>query len=156
MDTETDYSYPEIHAPAWMNAAVTFGLKTPGLQSLLGRQLGLITFTGRKSRRRINTPVTYFRDGDEVLILTKTARQWWRNFATQPGVTLRLAGKTYSGKAEAIFDNTTKLPLVERFLQNRPRDAKAYGVELGPNNEVDEKSLRALVPHVIPIVVQLD
>lgn len=55
----------------WANRLVEVSLKTPGLQSWLGRQLGLITYTGHRSGRSFTTPVTDFRDGDTVLIITK-------------------------------------------------------------------------------------
>ncbi len=155
MDTPTGFVLPELHVPSWMNKTMKICLKTPGLQSLIGRYLGLITFTGRRSKRQITTPVTYYRDNERVLILTKATRSWWRNFATHPDVRLRLAGKTLAGSAEAITDQDAKLPLLNEFLKHRPRDAKGYGVELGPHNELDEETGRQLAPYLIPIVIHL-
>jgi hypothetical protein len=36
----------------------------------------LITVTGRKSRRAISTPVNYARDGETLLVISKTDRTW--------------------------------------------------------------------------------
>jgi hypothetical protein len=89
----------------WANRLVGLSLKTPGLQSWLGRQLGLITFTGHRSGRSFTTPTTYFRDGGAVLIITKQGRNSWRNFPAL--VTLRIAGKTITGYADAVTDDET-------------------------------------------------
>ena len=156
MKASTDFVLPSMKVPSWVNRMMRLGLKTPGLQSLLGRHVALITLTGRRSQRRITTPVTFHRDGDTVLVVTKRASTWWRNIETNPELTLRIAGKTLLGKAEAITHDDAKLPLVTEFLRHRPRDAKAYGVKLGPQNDLDAETGRALVPHLIPIVVRLD
>lgn len=138
----------------WMNRSIGVLLKTPGLQSWLGRQLALITFTGHRSGRHFTTPVTYYRDGNTVLILTKRSRNWWRNF---PGpVTLRLGGETVTGRAEAVTEDEAKIPLLTEYLRNRPRDARAYGVTLGPRGEIDAATAQALAPQLVPIRILLD
>ena len=44
----------------------------------------LITVTGRKSGRAISTPVNYARDGDTLLVTSKTDRTWWKNVRAEP------------------------------------------------------------------------
>lgn len=52
---------------------------SPVPQRLLGRTIALITVTGRRTGKRYTTPVTYYRNGGTVTVLTKTFRTWWRN-----------------------------------------------------------------------------
>lgn len=135
---------PTWTPPRWMNRLISVLLMTPGLQSWLGRQPALITFTGHRSGRRFKVPVTYYRDGDTVVIITKQVRNWWLNFPAP--VTLQIAGRTITGHADAVTDEEAKLPLVAEFLRNRPRDAKAYGVTLDADGKIDPNAARALVP----------
>src|SRR5512138_3050089 len=62
----------------------------------------LITVTGRKSGRAITTPVNYVRDGDTLLITSKTDRTWWRNVRGGAPVALRLNGRAYRAEANTI------------------------------------------------------
>ena len=64
----------------------------------------LITVTGRKSGRVISTPVNYARDGDELLVTSKTDRTWWKNVRGGAKVTLLINGKTYQADANVIED----------------------------------------------------
>jgi deazaflavin-dependent oxidoreductase (nitroreductase family) len=72
----------------------------------------LITVTGRKSGRAISTPVNYARDGDALLVTSKTDRTWWKNVRGGAKVTLLINGKTYQADAIVIEDRAA----VEREL----------------------------------------
>lgn len=69
--SEKTHQLPTSTPSKWMNASMKLFLKTPGLQNVIGKTIALITFTGRKIGKRYTTPVTYYRDGDTVVILTK-------------------------------------------------------------------------------------
>jgi deazaflavin-dependent oxidoreductase (nitroreductase family) len=141
--------------PKWMNAIVAGMLRTPGLQRLLGGSLALITFTGRKSGKRYMTPVSYYRDGDTVIILTKTVRFWWSNLLANPRVTLRLAGREVSGIASVSVGNEESLPALMTFLENRPMDARAFGLHRSQNGRLDWNDARAILPQIVVIRVTL-
>jgi hypothetical protein len=138
-----------------MNTTMKLLLRTPGLQSWLGRWVALITWTGRRSGRRYTTPVSYHRSDGEVTLLSKRFRTWWRNFAEQPSVELRLAGETVRGRARASLGEEEALPRLIEFLEHNTRDAKAYGVEIGADGRLDERDARALLPHVVVIEITL-
>ena len=72
----------------------------------------LITVTGRKSGRPIATPVNYARDGDTLLITSKTDRTWWKNLRGGAKVIVLINGKTYQADATVIEDRAS----VEREL----------------------------------------
>ncbi len=44
----------------------------------------LITVTGRKTGRAISIPVNCARDGDTLLVTSKTGRTWWKNVRAEP------------------------------------------------------------------------
>jgi deazaflavin-dependent oxidoreductase (nitroreductase family) len=70
----------------------------------LGRALGpkqilLLTTTGRKSGKARTWPLTYFRDGDRLLLAASAGGEpkhpaWYLNLRNNPDVTIELAGKT--------------------------------------------------------------
>ncbi len=70
----------------------------------LGRWLTVVTYTGRRSGRRISTPVGYRRSGDVVTIPVGMAdrKNWWRNFTGTGGpVSVLLDGVERGGHAVA-------------------------------------------------------
>lgn len=147
---------PEWTPPRWLNAMMKLMLRTPGLQRWLGRQVALITLTGRRTGRRYTTPITYARTGDTVAALTRKSRSWWRNLSDEPVVQLRLAGKTLSARAKATIGDPATLPALVGYLEARPRDAKAYGVPLGPDGKLPEAGATALLPEVVVLNLTLE
>ncbi|MBY6363574.1 nitroreductase/quinone reductase family protein [Rhodococcoides corynebacterioides] len=84
-------------------------MRMPGLGSLLGRGLATVTYTGRKSGRRISLPVAYSRRGDvvTVTVVAPSQKSWWRNFRPDPApVTLDIAGVEHRGTAQATESTT--------------------------------------------------
>ena len=70
----------------------------------------IITFTGRKSGRKYGTPVSYFREGDQVVCFTHSP--WWKNIGGGSEVKLRIQGENRIGHAVAITND------VERKVKN--------------------------------------
>ncbi len=142
--------------PRWVNAMVKALLETPGVERFLGRALALITVTGKRSGKAYTTPVTYYRDDDSVIVLTKRFRVWWRNLAEKPDVELRLAGRTFHGKARASVGDERELPTLVKLLEGRRADARAYGLTLGPDGKVDPGQARALLSQIVVIRIELN
>ena len=153
---DSDQTTPSRDVPPFLNAMVKVFLKTPVLQTAIGKQLALLSFTGRRSGKLYTIPISYERRDDSVLILTKRTRSWWRNFESQPAVELRLAGKTVKGTAQAHVATDADLDTIVDFLASRPVDAKAYGVVQLPDGSPDPESVRALLPRNVLIRVTLD
>lgn len=154
-DTDTN-TLPAWTPPRWLNAFMKAMLHTPGLQKLVGRGVALITVTGRKTGRSYTTPVSYERDGTDLIILSRRTRTWWRNLATNPHVELRLAGEPVHGSAEVSTGADDALPRLTAFLRSHPRDAKFYGVTVSSEGEVNEAEARAVLPHLVVVHVALD
>lgn len=145
---------PTRTPPKWLNWMMLRMLRTPGLQRWIGEGVALLTFTGRRSGRRYTIPISYARDGTRVTALTKKTRSWWRNFADEPNVELRLAGQTFSADAIATVDDPEALPILTGFLEQRPFDAKAYGTPLR-DGRLAEEDARALLPQVVLLRFEL-
>ena len=141
--------------PAALNAMMKLFLKTPLLQKGLGKQLALLSFTGRRSGRRYTIPISYARDGDTVFMMTKKRRSWWRNFADQPEVELRLAGRVVTGTAEAHIGTEDDVKDVVEYLSTRPVDAKAYGVTRLADESIDPESIRQFLPETVLVRVEV-
>lgn len=143
---------PEDKPPAWANSLMRWALNTPGLQAMVGREVALLGFTGRKTGQSYTIPVSYQRDGDRVTVVTKKLRNWWRNLETPSEVELRLAGLMYSGKAEVIAIDEEALEFMTEYLEKRPIDAKAYGLT---KDEITKEKIARIMPHIVVIRIEV-
>jgi deazaflavin-dependent oxidoreductase (nitroreductase family) len=155
MTTET-LTLPTWTPPKWLNALMKLMLHTPVVQGWIGETIALITFTGRRTGMSYTTPVTYYREGDTVIVITKKPRNWWRNLLEHPEVELRLKGRTFEGHARASVGSEAELPVLLKFLENRPFDAKAYGVTITPEGVVNRNEARRVLMQVVLIRITLN
>ena len=154
MTTET-LTVPTRTPPKWLNGMMSVLLRTPGLQNWIGESIAIITFTGRRTGKSYSTPVTYYREGDTVIVLSKKFRTWWRNFLEEPQVELRLKGRTFPGRAHVGIGDEADLRALVTFLENRRMDAKAYGVTLTREGRIRQDQARAILPQIVIIRITL-
>lgn len=152
---DREVKVPEWTPPRCLNSMMRGMLRTPVLQKWVGSGVALITFTGRRTGDTYTTPVSYWRNGDEVIVLTKKSRKWWRNFEGGSQVELLLAGESATGKAVASVGDEAEVGTLRAFFEHRRRDAKAYGVKLGPEGHLREDDARRLLDHVVVISIEL-
>lgn len=150
----TSVSVPRTTPPAWANAVIKLLLKTPVVERIIGRSLMLLTFTGKKSGKRYTIPVSYARSGDRVLAVTKVFRSWWKNFPTNPDVSVRLAGRDHPARAAAAVGTTADFTTLQTYLSARPMDARAYGVRRRDGALVPE-DVQRLLPQIVLIDIEL-
>lgn len=143
---------PQDKPPDWANSWMKWALTTPGIQSMVGKGVALLSFKGRKTGKRYTVPVSYQRQDDSVTIITKRQRRWWHNFESPLDVDLRLAGHMYTGKAEIEADDAEALEFMTEYLKTRPIDAKAYGLA---RDEVTHDKIARIIPHIVVIRVAL-
>ena len=146
---------PAWTPPAWLNCMMIWFLKTPLLERWIGSSTALITFKGRRSGKRYTTPVTYVRTDDEVIILSKRFRVWWRNLIDIPKVALRLAGHNVLGVATVMPTDDDALNTMIEFLEVRKRDARAYGLSSDEDGRLERDAVRAILPQIAVIRVTL-
>jgi deazaflavin-dependent oxidoreductase (nitroreductase family) len=88
----------------------------------MGNFIMVITTTGRRSGRRIATPIAYARDGDTVLALTHAPARsnWYTNLRAHPEAVLEIRGETMPVRAEFIDDEAGRQAAVAAFRRAVP------------------------------------
>ncbi|HEX2620601.1 MAG TPA: nitroreductase/quinone reductase family protein [Phototrophicaceae bacterium] len=136
------------------NAVMRFILRSP-LHSMVSKNITMITFTGRKSGKIYNVPISYIRDGDLVHIFTDLNGKWWKNLQSGAAVTLLLQGQTLSGKADAVTDQAAVAVVLKDFLERVPRDARVYGITLNENGKMTPEDAIRGAEDTVMIQIQL-
>jgi deazaflavin-dependent oxidoreductase (nitroreductase family) len=72
-----------------------------------GRDLLLLTTTGRKSGKQFTTPIVYTRDGDRLLVYASNGGapehpDWFLNLTAHPDVVVEVGGERYDATTEAL------------------------------------------------------
>ena len=134
------------------------GLLRSPLHSIASHNIGIVHFTGRKSGRKLNTPLSYTREGNIVRLLSNQSTRWWLNFrGEEVRVEMEIARQRYPGTAILLEGDSEELREgVRRFIRALPRDAKVYGLQLNANGEVVETSLAAIAEQLILVEIRLD
>lgn len=110
------------------NDFVKFFLKTP-LRVFLGNTM-LITVTGCKTGRKYSTPVGFYREGDDLWILTSRDRTWWRNLRNGANVSLLLGGKNVDAFAKAELDEEAVRKHLLDYVQRIPMAVKSLRIQV--------------------------
>jgi hypothetical protein len=100
--------------PAFVQSMMIGLLKSP-LHGLLSKSLLLLRFSGRKSAKRYELPVSYARDGNTILIASRA--KWWKNLRGGAPVELRLRGQDVAARADVAEDKAQITADIRRFLK---------------------------------------
>jgi hypothetical protein len=139
--------------PAWVNRLISGILRSP-LHGLLSKEMMLITFTGRKSGRRITTPVTMIRTGDGVKFFC--ASPWYKNLAGGAPVSVILARRERAGRATVVEDPETLLREAKDFIAKRGlKNAFRIGLQLDAKSPPTDAELAGLLKGRAMIMVTL-
>jgi len=113
-----------------LNPLVTWLLRSP-LHPLVSSSLLLLTFTGRRTGRRITLPLGYQRKSELVTVLASRARRklWWRNFVEPRPVELLLRGRQRRGEARWVPGDSEEFRnAVDATFQRLPRLGRQFGI----------------------------
>ena len=124
-------------------------LRSP-LHRMMSGSLMLLTFTGRRSGRRLTTPVQYVRRGNDVLVMVgrPEGKQWWRNFRTPAAARLRIRGAVVAATGRLCAGSEDPAEAAEAlgsYLDRFPRAAKALGLPAAPSAADLDRAARAAV-----------
>jgi deazaflavin-dependent oxidoreductase (nitroreductase family) len=97
---------------------------------MMSTRLMLLSFTGRKTGRAYTTPVSYVREGTDLLVPGGGA--WWKNLAGG-GVRVRLQGTWRAVTPEVIQEPKQLSVTLGRMLVVNPAIAVFTGIHLGPD-----------------------
>ena len=141
----------------FLNPVMRCLLRSP-LHGITSHNIGIVHFTGRKSGRKLNTPLSYTREGNIVRLLSNQSTRWWLNFRGEGvQVEMEIARQRYPGTGVLLEGDSEALREgVRRFIRALPRDAKVYGLKLAADAEVVEASLAAIAGQLILVEIRLD
>jgi hypothetical protein len=140
----------------FLNPVMRCLLRSP-LHAITSHNIGIVHFTGRKSGRKLNTPLSYTREGNIVRLLSNQSTRWWLNFRGEGvKVEMEIARQRYQGTAVLLEGDSEALREgVRRFIRALPRDAKVYGLKLAADGEVVEASLAKIAGQLILLEIRL-
>ena len=122
------------------NPILTTLLRSP-LHAIVDGSMLLISVTGRNSGRVYTTPVSYFRDGETLTVISLRQRTWWRNLRGGAEVSLHLQGKPRCGRATVAEDQPLVAQALGRIVANRPAYARVLGARVQPDGTADPDGL---------------
>ena len=109
------------------NDFMSWVLRSP-FHRLLSNGMMLITVTGCKTGKKYTTPVGYYREGDDLWVLTSRDRKWWRNLKGGAKVDLLLRHNPVVAFAEPALDQKTVEDQLCEYLRRIPQAAKGLGI----------------------------
>ena len=106
-------------------------LRSP-LHGVMSDSVMLLTYRGRKSRKIFTTPISYVRDGEDLLAVASRDHAWWRNLRGGAPVRVRLRGRELRGTGRLLEGRAGEEGLL-RVLRAVPAYRKHWGVQLNGN-----------------------
>ena len=124
-----------------INPLVVFILRSP-LHFLASKNLIFITFQGRKSKKTFNIPVSYHREGNDLIALTLKQNLWWKNLKMLNRTQITLLGKK-EDVGITIVDQDTQFikEKMRELIIEKPIDAYFAKVKLDNNKLPVEEDL---------------
>lgn len=139
--------------PPFVNNMMKFMLRSP-IHGLISKYILLITFTGRKSGKTYQTPVSYSQRDGQIYIFTHA--NWWKNLVNGAPVTLRIRGRDRMGTAVPIAEDKQAIAAaLTTHLQKQPFDARFYDVTIDENGNPIAAEVEQAVQTTIMIQVRL-
>ena len=105
---------------------------------MMSGQLMLLSFTGRRTGRSYTTPVSYVRDGTNLLV--PGGGGWWKNL-TSGTARVRLQGTWRVVTPEVIREPVALSAVLGRMLAINPAIAVFTGIRLGADGRPSARSL---------------
>jgi deazaflavin-dependent oxidoreductase (nitroreductase family) len=110
------------------NPIVALILRSP-LHAMMSESVMLLSYRGRRSGREHTTPISYVRDGEDLLAVASREHAWWKNLRGGAPVKVRLRGRELKGTGRAFEGEAAEGGLL-CVLRAVPAYRKHWGVEL--------------------------
>ena len=132
-----------------INPAVKKILRSP-LHGVLSQNTLLLEFTGRKSGRKLSTPVSYHLTDGIAHCFTRKSFVWWKNLNSGEPVYVTIKGKRHLVRPEVEAENSeVKGQALRHFLRAVPRDAPHSGVSLDTNGDPNVDDIQRVVSDMV-------
>ena len=140
------------------NDFMAWVLRSP-LHGLLSNGMMLITVTGRKTGKKYTTPVSFYKAGDYLWIMSSRDRIWWKNLLTEPSangaeVELLLKRKTVKGVAEPELDENAVAKHMQEYFRHVPQAARPMKVRI-ENGAIREDDAARLAKERLFVKIKL-
>ena len=132
-----------------INPAVKKILRSP-LHGVLSQNTLLLEFTGRKSGRKLSTPVSYHLTDGIAHCFTRKSFVWWKNLNSGEPVYVTIKGKRHLVRPEVEAENSeVKGQALRHFLRAVPRDAPHSGVSLDTSGDPNVDDIQRVVSDMV-------
>jgi deazaflavin-dependent oxidoreductase (nitroreductase family) len=111
------------------------------LHPLLGDSFAVISLTGRKTGRRISTPINVARESDGFTVVSFRSRTWWKNLRGGRTAELRVGGKTVTVRATIIDRPSEVAEGLKKYFGLYPGYAKYFGIHPAENGRIPDGDL---------------
>ena len=128
-----------------MRAVLSLPFPTP-----LSRNLMLVSYTGRKSGRSYRQPLSYARDGAELL--TPGGGKWTLNIEGGRPVRIRLRGRDVPARPELVREPGEVERLLDVIVRENPPAARYIPLPRLANGRLEPNALAAAIAHGFAIV----
>ena len=108
---------------------------------LLGENLAVITFEGRKSGKHYSIPVNVARMDGTWTVVSMRERTWWRNLRGGRKAQLRVAGQRVQVSGEVVEDRAEVLTGLTNYFIQYPGFARYFDIHLGSNGQPVKEEL---------------
>lgn len=118
---------------------------------LVSHQVVVLSFIGRRSGRPYRIPVSFVRDGADILCMTQADGVWWRNLLDAASVQVTLSRKIVATVAAVESEDTAEIARALRLFCLRSR-ISAYFAGVGFDRQgepVEEDLWRAAAAQVL-------
>jgi len=120
------------------------GIICSPLHPLLGDSFAVIAVTGRKTGRRISTPINVTRQADGFSVVSYRTRNWWRNLLGGRAGELRVAGETIAVTARIIDQPAEVRDGLREYFKLYPGYAKYFGIQADGQGKVLDQDLERI------------
>jgi deazaflavin-dependent oxidoreductase (nitroreductase family) len=103
----------------------------------VGGQIMVLNHFGRRTGKRLQTPLNYAEVNGEIYCLAGFGRDadWYKNIIANPQVEVWLPNGWWAGLAEEVLDEKLRLPLIRQVILASGAAAPIFRVEIGQLND---------------------
>jgi deazaflavin-dependent oxidoreductase (nitroreductase family) len=139
----------------WYNSMMRWLLRSP-LYFVVGKNMMLMTYKGRKSGKGYTIPMNYLEIGDVLYTISSRERVWWRNMRGSADVTLRLRGRNIPARAEAIEDQAEVTNILFRCLKKAPQLTKYMNIQIDADGSPNFEDVVSLAQEKVIVSSKLE
>ena len=115
----------------------------------------LITVTGRKTGKKISTPVNYVSAGNEIIITSDQQKNWWHNLRENKSVTILLKNQEFNTEARLVESGDELLLYLEKYFTGLPSAAKFLRVTRNADGTFEKQSMEIASAGRVIVVCRL-